>query len=256
MEQSIQLKILTSLSADAIKYFFPGYVSRKEDSGIRFRTSETEPQANSSIRFSIIAKEIQAAIPPGDFALEGTYFSELSIEESSPEPVESELDPKTKAILDEIEALKEKYGITIEELEAVLSYSVKLSRLRITRHRAIILEDYDHQEVKMDTLTKAVFLLFLKHPEGIRYKELCDHRDELEGIYCSISGRTDLSAIRKSISDLTDSITSNSINEKVSKTKKAFRDVIDDRVAKFYYIDGKQGTAKKIALDRSLVIWE
>lgn len=170
--------------------------------------------------------------------------------------VEPEVDPKTKAIIDEIEALKVKYGITIEELEAVLSYNVKLSHLRITRHKAIILDDFDCQEVKMDTLTKSVFLLFLKHPEGIRYKDLCDHRRELESIYLSISGRSNLESMRKSISDLTDSVTSNSINEKVSKAKKAFRDVVDERIAKFYYIDGKQGAAKSIALDRSLVIWE
>ena len=170
--------------------------------------------------------------------------------------VEPEVDPKTKAIIDEIEALKVKYGITIEELEAVLSYNVKLSHLRITHHKAIILDDFDRQEVKMDTLTKAVFLLFLKHPEGIRYKDLCDHRRELESIYMSISGRSNLESMRKSISDLTDSVTSNSINEKVSKAKKAFRDVVDERIAKFYYIDGKQGAAKSIALDRSLVIWE
>lgn len=170
--------------------------------------------------------------------------------------VEPEVDPKTKAIIDEIEALKVKYGITIEELEAVLSYNVKLSHLRITRRWTIILDDFDRQEVKMDTLTKAVFLLFLKHPEGIRYKDLCDHRNELESIYMSISGRSNLESMRKSISDLTDSVTSNSINEKVSKAKKAFRDVVDERIAKFYYIDGKQGAAKSIALDRSLVIWE
>lgn len=170
--------------------------------------------------------------------------------------VEPEVDPKTKAIIDEIEALKVKYGITIEELEAVLAYNVKLSHLRITRHKAIILDDFDRQEVKMDTLTKSVFLLFLKHPEGIRYKDLCDHRRELESIYLSISGRSNLESMRKSISDLTDSVTSNSINEKVSKAKKAFRDVVDERIAKFYYIDGKQGAAKSIALDRSLVIWE
>lgn len=173
-----------------------------------------------------------------------------------PKPIEPDLDPKTKAFLEELEALRRKYGITIEEFEAVLSFNVKLSHLRITRHWAIILDDFDRQEVKMDTLTKAVFLLFLKHPEGIRYKDLCDHRRELESIYLSISGRSNLESMRKSISDLTDSVTSNSINEKVSKAKKAFRDVVDERIAKFYYIDGKQGAAKSIALDRSLVIWE
>ena len=169
---------------------------------------------------------------------------------------ECDLDPKTKALLDEIEAIKVKYGITIEELEAVLSYRVKLSHLRITHHKEIILDDFDHREVKMDALTKSIFLLYLKHPEGIRYKELCDHRSELEEIYLSISGRSDMDSIRKSIDDLTDPITSNSINEKVSRAKKAFREVVDVRIARFYYIDGRQGAAKRIALDRSLVIWE
>ena len=137
----------------------------------------------------------------------------------------------------------------------MLSYKVKLSRLRITRRKEIILDDFDLREVRMDTLTKAVYLLFLKHPEGIRFKELSDHSAELEKIYKSVTGRTDMDAIRRSIGSLVDPL-DNSINEKVSKAKKAFRNVVDDRIARFYYIDGKQGAAKGIALDRSLVVWE
>ena len=172
------------------------------------------------------------------------------------EPAVPDLEPdeQTKAILAEIERLQRKYGITIEELEAVIAFRVKLSRLRITEKKAIVLEDFDHREVKMDTLTKAVFLLYLKHPEGIRYKELSDYQQELEEIYSSITGREDLDSIRKSVSDLCDPL-NNSINEKVSKVKKAFKDVVNEHTARFYYIDGKKGTAKRIALDRSLVLW-
>ena len=43
---------------------------------------------------------------------------------------------------------------------------------------------------------------------------------------------------------------------KVSKARKAFRDIVDERIARFYFIDGEKGAAKRIALDRSLVIWE
>ena len=172
------------------------------------------------------------------------------------EPAVQDLEPdeQAKAILAEIERLQRKYGITIEDLEAVIAFRVKLSRLRITEKKAIVLEDFDHKEVKMDTLTKAVFLLYLKHPEGIRYKELSDYQQELEEIYSSITGREDLDTIRKSVSDLCDPL-NNSINEKVSKVKKAFKDVVNEHTAKFYYIDGKKGTAKRIALDRSLVLW-
>ena len=152
--------------------------------------------------------------------------------------------------------MRRKFKITIDDLEEVLLiYKVKLSRLRITEKKAIVLEDFDRKEVKMDTLTKAVFLLYLKHPKGIRYKELSDYQQELEEIYSSITGREDLDSIRKSVADLCDPL-NNSINEKVSKVKKAFRDVMDDHVAMFYYIDGKRGTAKRIALDRGYVLWE
>lgn len=183
-------------------------------------------------------------------------YEDLKPESQIEEPAVPDLEPdeQTKALLAEIEKLQRKYGITIEELEAVIAFRVKLSRLHITEKKSIVLEDFDRKEVKMDTLTKAVFLLYLKHPEGIRYKELSDYQQELEEIYSSITGREDLDSIRKSVSDLCDPL-NNSINEKVSKVKKAFRDAVDDRVARFYYIDGKKGTAKRIALDRDFVLW-
>lgn len=279
MEKLSAAKIIRLLSADAMKYFFPGYSAmesiyheirfRIHDSGkVAHRAEKTHDYlsedkkvspsedkqaspAKSRERYSHKFKQRSSLLFETEEFPDDEFFPAAPAAES-----EFDLDPKTKALLDEIEAIKVKYGITIEELEAVLSYRVKLSHLRITRHKEIILDDFDHREVKMDALTKSIFLLYLKHPEGIRYKELCDHRSELEEIYLSISGRSDMDSIRKSIDDLTDPITSNSINEKVSRAKKAFREVVDVRIARFYFIDGRQGAAKRIALDRSLVIWE
>ena len=279
MEKLSADKIIRLLSADAMRYFFPGYSAMESDfHEIRFRIHDSIKVAHRAEKTHDYLSEDKKVSPSKDkqaspaksreryshkFKLESSLLfetEEFPNDEFFPAAPaaesECDLDPKTKALLDEIEAIKVKYGITIEELEAVLSYRVKLSHLRITRHKEIILDDFDHREVKMDALTKSIFLLYLKHPEGIRYKELCDHRSELEEIYLSISGRSDMDSIRKSIDDLTDPITSNSINEKVSRAKKAFREVVDVRIARFYYIDGRQGAAKRIALDRSLVIWE
>lgn len=279
MEKLSADKIIRLLSADAMRYFFPGYSAMESDfHEIRFRIHDSIKVAHRAEKTHDYLSEDKKVSPSEDkqaspaksreryshkFKLESSLLfetEEFPDDEFFPAAPaaesECDLDPKTKALLDEIEAIKVKYGITIEELEAVLSYRVKLSHLRITRHKEIILDDFDHREVKMDALTKSIFLLYLKHPEGIRYKELCDHRSELEEIYLSISGRSDMDSIRKSIDDLTDPITSNSINEKVSRAKKAFREVVDVRIARFYFIDGRQGAAKRIALDRSLVIWE
>lgn len=279
MEKLSADKIISLLSADAMRYFFPGYSAMESIyHEIRFRIHDSGKVAHRAEKTHDYLSKDKKVSPSEDkqaspakcrkryshkFKLESSLLfetEEFPDDEFFPAAPaaesECDLDPKTKALLDEIEAIKVKYGITIEELEAVLSYRVKLSHLRITRHKEIILDDFDHREVKMDALTKSIFLLYLKHPEGIRYKELCDHRSELEEIYLSISGRSDMDSIRKSIDDLTDPITSNSINEKVSRAKKAFREVVDVRIARFYYIDGRQGAAKRIALDRSLVIWE
>ena len=255
MEKLSADKIISLLSADAMKYFFPGYSATESIyHEIRFRIHDSGKVAHRAEITHDYLSEDKAA--PAKTAAAPTPAAAPTTHAAPAAESECDLDPKTKALLDEIEAIKVKYGITIEELEAVLSYRVKLSHLRITRHKEIILDDFDHRKVKMDALTKSIFLLYLKHPEGIRYKELCDYRSELEEIYLSISGRSDMDSIRKSIDDLTDPITSNSINEKVSRAKKAFREVVDVRIARFYYIDGRQGAAKRIALDRSLVIWE
>lgn len=247
MENFILQEIIASLSSEALKYFFPGYVLKEGRKSLYCSSSKLSGLAEIEADFS----ECEAMVCPMMAEMATQTMEDEFLEDEEPDS-----DERLKALVAEIEAIQKKYGVTIEELEIAMSYTVKLSHLRITRHHQIILDDFDHQEVKMDTLTKAVFLLYLKHPEGIRFKDLCDHKGELESIYMSISGRSDLAGIRKSICDLTDSIMSNSINEKVSKVKKAFRDVVDERISKFYFIDGEKGAAKKIALDRSLVIWE
>ena len=38
----------------------------------------------------------------------------------------------------------------------------------------------------MTPIVKAVYFLFLRHPEGILFKELIDYRDELDMIYRSV----------------------------------------------------------------------
>lgn len=228
------MKALGELSPEALDYFFPGLdIGRLPDS-----------ECDAGPKFACMMPEA-AEVRCGH----------IPISELAGKAVECMPDSLVDELMEELEKIRRKYGVTIEQIEAVLSYKVKLSRLRITRRKEIILDDFDLREVRMDTLTKAVYLLFLKHPEGIRFKELSDHSAELEKIYKSVTGRTDMDAIRRSIGSLVDPL-DNSINEKVSKAKKAFRNVVDDRIARFYYIDGKQGAAKGIALDRSLVVWE
>lgn len=143
----------------------------------------------------------------------------------------------------------------IGNCKASTSTDNSLSRMTITHDYRIILNDYHNIEIKMEPIVKAVYLLFLNHPEGIAFKRLPDYREELMGIYIKMKplGLND-KAIR-SIEDVTNPVL-NSINEKCSRIRAAFQSHVDATLADQYIIIGKSGEAKKISLPRELVNWE
>lgn len=164
-------------------------------------------------------------------------------------------DPRVQAILDAWANIEREFGITIEDMQILLGYKVKLSRMNITTASRLFLTDFNNQEVKMDDLTKALYFYFLRHPEGARLKELHEHEDEILHIYSGITGRDDTRKIRESVGKLLDPF-GNGLNVSLSRIKKAFKDVVGDRIARFYYITGRSGEIRKIGIDRDLVIWE
>ena len=169
---------------------------------------------------------------------------------------EEQLDPRTQAILDEWDRLSNRFGITIEDLQAILGYTVHLSRLYITTSNRIFLADMEGKpEIKLDDLSKALYFFYLKHPEGAAFKELQSHEDEILHIYMGLTGRDNLTAIRNSVSSLVSPF-SDGRNVCVSRIKRAFKNIVDERIAKYYYIDGKYAEKRAIGLDRDMVIWE
>ncbi len=110
----------------------------------------------------------------------------------------------------------------------------KLSRLVITRDFRFILKDYN-AEVTLTPVHKALYILFLNHEEGIEFKDLSDHREELRRIYRSISPSTDPDRIDETVSRLTDP-TDNAVNEKCSRIKAAFGSLMDEYTLSYYMI--------------------
>lgn len=166
-----------------------------------------------------------------------------------------DLDPHAQEVLSEINRLLEVYDLTLEELEVIIGYTVKLSKMRITRNGSIIMTDFGNTEIKMDHLTKMVYFFYLRHPEGVRFKEVDDYRGELLHIYMGITGRDNPEEIRNSVIGHIDPYGSG-LRISASRIKKAFRDQFGEKVAKFYCLEGKKGGPYSIAIDRDYVIWE
>ena len=150
--------------------------------------------------------------------------------------------------------LKE-YGINEKDIFSTLhTGDHPLPQLTISRNFKLFLGD-ENKEVHMEPLVKAVYLLFLKHPEGLNFKDLPDYREELTRIYDKIRpwGLSDRAL--QSIEDVTNPVL-NSINEKCARIRKAFVTMLDSSVAEYYYIKGTRGQAKRIALPPELIYWE
>ena len=161
-------------------------------------------------------------------------------------------------LLDEVKEKVRKlkaYGIDEAEIVAAMNEDELFPQLVVTKDYKIVLADESSTEVKMEPLVKAVYLLFLSHPEGIKLKYLPDYRKELTELYLLLRpyGMTD--RVLQSIEDVTNP-TLNSINEKCARIRKVFSNLLPKSVARYYSISGKRGETKKIDLVRANVIWE
>ena len=155
-------------------------------------------------------------------------------------------------IRERVESLKQK-GLT------PLAISQMIGPLESDPFGLIIDEDYriwldnpEHTEVKLPPIHKAVYLLFLKHPEGINFKDMDQYRGELEQYYMNITRRNNLDEIQATIERLISPL-NNSLNEKCARIKGIFAGLVPEDMVKWYAIDGERGGEKRIRLLRIVV---
>ena len=244
---SVYFRMLPDSDPDDLQKEIDDLAERLEEaSQIRFRkTGAAPPRFKKSSASTLQEREI---LFDASESLFGDDLEEIAYSLKEP------LDERTEAILAEIDRIVSTYGISVEDLRVMLGYRVKLSHLKVFKSGRILLADFG-KEVKMNPLSKALYFLYLRHPEGIRFKEVVDHREELLDIYMGITGRDDPEEIEKTIDVLIDPL-GDGLNVCASRIKAAFRDKVGDIVARFYYLEGGAGKAKKVPLDRDFVIWE
>ena len=125
-------------------------------------------------------------------------------------------------------------GVPLLEELRIEAAKGRLSRLVITKDYRFILEDY-RKEVELQPVHKAVYLLFLAHPEGIEFKRLADYREELTRYYMATAKMMDKEKIIESVDHLVNPL-DNAINEKCSRIKKVFLSMMDEYSASYYII--------------------
>lgn len=158
--------------------------------------------------------------------------------------------PEAEPVIDQLEYT----GLHKIVIDTILKYhsAEGLSRLLIDEDGRLFLLDRNHAEVKIQALGRALYILYLRHKEGIALTELCDHRDELLAIYSSISDYTNPDRLAMTVDNLVNFVGS-TINPLLSRIRRAFTALLGEQ-AKDYLIEGDVRDRKKINLPRTLVI--
>ena len=202
--------------------------------------------------------------PEPEPAVEEPQVEEPKVEEI-PEPEPEKLVGQLQAE-GRTDLLLHAIGVPLLEELRIEAAKGRLSRLVITKDYRFILEDYQ-KEVELQPVHKAVYLLFLAHPEGIEFKRLADYRDELLRYYMATGKMLDKEKVIESVDHLVNPL-DNAINEKCSRIKKVFLSMVDEYSASYYFISSHtlkhiQGSSriwyerlKVITLPRDLVIWQ
>jgi hypothetical protein len=118
------------------------------------------------------------------------------------------------------------------------------------RSQKIFLPEMGMLQINLTPTERAVYLLFLNHPEGIRLAEMGDYKAELRDILNHVSPSDSREMIEGQLEKLCE-YNSNSLSEKMSRIKRKFDDKLGSAMAEHYYIKGPNGGIKKIDLDRN-----
>lgn len=154
-----------------------------------------------------------------------------------------------KSIADDLR----KMGVSEQRIMEAVEPVVEPAKLEITKDHRIMIPALN-KEIVLQPIQKAIFLLFLRHPNGINFKQMENYKNELIELYKTVTGRIDQEVIDGTISKVCNPF-DNSIHEKISGLKKVIINQLGDKLAINYIISGKKGEDKKIPLAPDMVIW-
>lgn len=134
------------------------------------------------------------------------------------------------------------------KLQGKVIVSDQVSPLVVNQDMDIVLPYYNEIVVEMPAMCKAIYILFLLHPQGIVLKHFGDLRGELEQVYGIVMPNRNEALARESIDNLCSPL-SNTLNEYIAKIKRSFRRyVLNDRLLQQYVIVGRRGQPYHVAL--------
>ena len=131
--------------------------------------------------------------------------------------------------------------------------NVEVSPILFDENFNISLPLYPQVTIKLEPLPKALYILFLQHPEGIVLKEIQLYEDELKKIYSHVSGRKNPTVINRMFRSLVDP-TDNPLHKNLSMIRKCFTSKLNYNIARNYIPAHGRTKAHSIPIESEYVI--
>ena len=230
-----------------------------DSGGIRFRKVQASPKASPAY---LPAKEEKREKKHRSW-WRRVMFSDwmLDISGDTCDEEDAEDDNETQGnvskILADLRTNVEKLRLMGVALGAIHEFSDKhepLSQLVITEDLRLLLPLYN-VEIELSAQKKALYFLFLNHPEGIVLQRLEDYHNELVNYYKQTNKGVLTQKMEESIKKL-ETYGNNQLNVLITRIREAFCLKFDERLARNYFISGERGEPYRIPLDRDLLEWK
>ena len=147
-----------------------------------------------------------------------------------------------------LEKVRERLKYTVTEAQEPV-------KLFIDKQFSIRIDNPEGRVLPLRPLVKSLFILFLRHPEGILLKRREHYRQELEEIYAVISPGTSKENVRARIGRLVN-LQDNSFSEKTSVLNARLEEFLPKGAVESCKIQGYNGHPRKIPLNPLFVHWE
>lgn len=103
--------------------------------------------------------------------------------------------------------------------------------------------------LSLPPLAKSLYLLYMRHPEGLYRKQIADFEDELLSLYAACIGRRADDAMRRTIARLTDFSTKNA-DKQMARINKVFRGALAERAVHYIPTSSSRGERRRLDFDR------
>lgn len=146
-------------------------------------------------------------------------------------------------------------GIALGAIHKFIDKQEPVSPLVITEDLRLFLPEYNNIEIKLSAQKKALYFLFLNHPEGIVLQHLDKYHNELINYYKQSNNGVLTPKMVESIKKL-ETYGNNQLHVVIARIREAFCTKFDERLARNYFISGEKGQPYCIPLDPDLIRWE